>query len=116
MSTHNVNSNTEIAVLMDDYVNKFHPGEQLFKLQLTGAMQANNRAVYRNTPSIPNLMNKETENIQFGEVQRTAVVKLALPREVTRDYPKKYIPVGTRFIVTFISGDITKPQIVGIEL
>ena len=101
MSTHNVNSNTEIAILMDDYVNKFHPGEQLFKLQLTGAMQANNRAVYRNTPSIPNL---------------TAVVKLALPREVTRDYPKKYIPVGTRFIVTFISGDITKPQIVGIEL
>ena len=46
MSTHNVNSNTEIAILMDDYVNKFHPGEQLFKLQLTGALQANNRAVY----------------------------------------------------------------------
>ena len=116
MSTHNVNSSTEIAILLDDYVNKFHPVEQLFKLQMTGGMQNNSRALYRNQVSIPNLMNKETEGLEFGEVKRTAVVKLALPREVTRTYPKKYIPVGTRFIVTFLSGDITKPQIIGMEL
>ena len=75
MSTHNVNSNTEIAILLDDYVNKFHPGEQLFKLQMTGGMQNNSRALYRNQVSIPNLMNKETDGLEFGEVKRTAVVK-----------------------------------------
>jgi hypothetical protein len=58
-------------------------------------------------------MNKDPINI--GKINTSSIIKIKLPREVTRDYPKKYIPVGTRFIVTFNSGDITKPVIVGRE-
>lgn len=108
-------NNTEIAILLDDYVNKYHPGVQAFKLQVTGGMLVNSRALYTDSITVPNLMNADTKNIKFNKIQHTSVVKLALPREVSRNYYRKYIPAGTRFIVQFVSGDITKPQIIGIE-
>ena len=104
MNLDRTKSGTEVAILLDDYVNKYHPG-----------LQENSRALYKTTPTLPNLMNKDSSAIKLNEVQYSAVVQLQLPREVTRNYPKKYIPAGTRFIVQFISNDITKPQIIGME-
>ena len=31
--------NTEIAILLDDYVNKYHPGVQTFRLQVTSGLE-----------------------------------------------------------------------------
>ncbi len=104
---------TEIAILLDDAVNKYHPGVQVFRLQSVAGLKENSIAVDPTTVSIPNLMNKKKPN--FGEVNMSAVMKLELPRDVTRNFPMKYIPAGTRFIVSFSSGDITKPVIVGRE-
>ncbi len=33
----------------------------------------------------------------------------------TRNFPKKFIPIGTRFLVSYTGGDISKPVIVGRE-
>ena len=44
-----------------------------------------------------------------------STIMLEIPTDVARKYPVKFIPPGTRFIVTFNSGDITKPVIVGGE-
>lgn len=104
---------TEIAILMDDHVDKYHPGIQAFKLQSVNGLQNNTREQQTFSVNIPNLMNKDPINI--GKINTSSIIKIKLPREVTRDFPKKYIPVGTRFIVTFNSGDITKPVIVGRE-
>lgn len=106
---------TEIAILLDDYVNKYHPGVQTFRLQVTSGLQGNSRALYREKNYVDNIMNKDTSAIKVSEVSYSAVVKLPFPREITRNYPKKYIPAGTRVVVQFISGDITKPQIIAIE-
>ena len=84
-------STTEVAILMDDHVNKYRPRVQTFRLQSISGLQNNSRDVETTYVSVPH------------------------PIEVTKSYPKKFIPVSTRFIVSFNSGDITKPVIVGRE-
>lgn len=106
---------TEVAILLDDHVDKYHPGIQTFRLQTIAGLNTNTRAVYSTQSRIPNLMNKDTSALQFNPVNTGSVVKIKLPREITRNFEKKFIPVGTRFIVSFNSGDITKPVIVGRE-
>ena len=104
---------TEVAILLDDAVNKYHPGTQVFRLQSVAGLKENSIAVETDNVDIPNLMNKKRPN--FGQVNMSSVVKLELPRDVTRNFPMKFIPAGTRFIVSFNSGDIIKPVIVGRE-
>ena len=106
---------TEVAVLIDDAVNKYHPGSQVFRLQSVNGMQENTNLVETVPINIPKLMNKNPGELALGEAKITAVIKMELPRDVTRNYPIKFIPTGTRFIVSFNSADITKPVIVGRE-
>lgn len=105
---------TEVAILLDDYVDKYNPGIQTFKLQSVVGLQENSRAVTTTYNTVPNLMNKD-KNIRLSRVKTAPVIKLELPREICRNFPTKYIPVGTRFIVSFNSSDITKPVIIGRE-
>lgn len=105
---------TEVAILLDDYVDKYNPGIQTFKLQSVVGLQENSRAVTTTYNTVPNLMNKD-KNIGLSRVKTAPVIKLELPREICRNFPTKYIPVGTRFIVSFNSSDITKPVIIGRE-
>lgn len=105
---------TEVAILLDDYVDKYNPGIQTFKLQSVVGLQENSRAVTTTYNTVPNLMNKD-KNIGLNRVKTAPVIKLELPREICRNFPTKYIPVGTRFIVSFNSSDITKPVIIGRE-
>lgn len=106
-------STTEVAILIDDSVNKYHPGLQTFRLQSISGTQDNSNAIDHQQVNIPNLMNKNPVN--FSQAHLTSVIQLELPRDVTRNYPLKFIPAGTRFLVTFNSADITKPVIVGRE-
>lgn len=106
-------STTEVAVLLDDWVDKYHPGIQTFRLQSIIGLRENSRELTTEIVNVENLMNDDTSNITFNNIQKSSVIKLKLPREVTRNYPYKYIPAGTRFIVSFNSGDITKPRIIG---
>ena len=105
---------TEVAVLLDNNVNKYNPGIQTFRLQSTGGLQSNTRGVYQQGISTNNLLN-EDKSFVTGNVYKASVVRLRLPREVTINFSTKFIPVGTRFIVSYNSGDPTKPVIVGRE-
>lgn len=106
---------TEVAILLDDSVNKYHPGIQVFRLQSTNGIQENDTTIETVNIDTSNFMNKDIKSLPINTAKLTAVVKLELPRDVTRNYPTKFIPAGTRFIVSFNSGDITKPVIVGRE-
>lgn len=108
-------STTEVAILIDDSVNKYHPGVQTFRLQSISGTMNNDNSIITQHINIPNLMNKDRGSLEFSEAYLTSVVKLELPRDVTRNYPLKFIPAGTRFIVSFNSADLTKPVIVGRE-
>ena len=99
---------TEIAELV--YVtNKYYPGVQEFRIKslVTGDKDA---ILYNNKR---NLTNKDSNMIGISTTTESSTIKINLPKQHTINYPKKFIPPGTRFIVNFVGGDITKPQIIG---
>ena len=68
-------------------------------------------------PPVPittiNIANKDKGQIAVNSYASYGIFYIMLPKSIALTYPKKYIPVGTEFIVTFIGGDITKPMITG---
>ena len=106
--------NTSVAILLDT-CNKYEPGEQPFRLQALVGLHNNSNAVNKETLTPSNIMNEDPSTLPIGDYISTSVIKLEVPFEISRRYPLKFIPPGTRFLVTFSSGDITKPKIVGGE-
>jgi len=104
----------DIAILLDDKVDKYHPGNQVFKLQALTGLQENSKSITTEKFSTSFLLNKDkTPFMSKLNVDRASALVLPLSIEFTRDYPKKYIPIGTRFTISFKNGDITKPYITG---
>lgn len=107
---------TELVELVDDKVNKYNPGKQLFRfLSMTGLQESTDKKEQININASSFLMNKDLSPFQNTQIQvyRSACIKLDLPKDVTRNYPyAKYIPATTRFVVSFENGDITKPKII----
>ena len=106
---------TTILELMDKKVNKYTPGIQTFKLvELTG-LQPDSRKVETSVINIGFIQNKDLSPFQYSEVivNRSAILLLHLPKEVTRKYKyAKYIPEKTRFLGSFPSSDLSKIKIV----
>jgi len=106
--------NTSIAILLDT-ANKYEPGMQPFRLQSLVGLQENDRTITKTKNNHSNIMNEDISKLPLGDYNSSSVIKMEVPFEISRRYPVKFIPPGTRFIVTFSSGDITKPRIVGGE-
>ena len=105
------NNATEVAILMTT-CNKYVPGIQTFYLQSLVPMKDKTNDITTNANNTAHLMNKDT-NIGLSEIKTSTTIQLEVPRDVTVNYPTKWIPPGTRFLVSFSGGDITKPKIVG---
>lgn len=106
----------DVAILLDDRVNKYNPGYQIFKLQSTCGLQPNSNAVTTQLLDTSNLMNSDEGQISrlvTNPIQKMGCVRLWLPITVSRTYPHaKFIPVGTRFIVSFLGGDLSKSPVI----
>lgn len=107
-------SSNVIGILLTT-TNKYEPGEQVFRVQSLVGLKENSTEIVKTNLDTGNILNEDTSNLPIGEVGTSTVLKLPVPFEVSRRYPIKFIPPGTRFIITFSSGDITKPRIVGGE-
>lgn len=102
----------EVAILMD-VVNKYEPGFAPFYLQaLTPGKSKTTATSVTSTADTSNLANTNP-NIGSTNVASGSTINLNVPTEYTIDYPVKYVPQGTRFLVSFIGGDLTKPVIIG---
>ena len=110
----NINS-TMIAILQTT-CNKYEPGDQVFRVQsLLGLKEDNSTEIEKTSLNTGNILNEDMSKLPIGEVNTASVLKLPVPFEISRRYPLKFIPPGTRFLISFSSGDITKPRIVGGE-
>lgn len=99
---------SEIAELM--YVtNKYYPGVQEFKIN---ALVTDKYSTTTQNTKI-NITNKDNSMLGIDQTIRTNTLKIKLPKEHTINYPDKFIPPGTNFIVNFIGGDISRPLIIG---
>lgn len=102
----------EVAILMD-VINKYEPRTAPFYLQsLTPGKSKTTQTSITSNADTSNLANTDT-SIGSTNVTSGSTITLNVPTEYTLDYPVKYIPQGTRFLVSFIGGDLTKPVIVG---
>jgi hypothetical protein len=101
----------EVAVLMST-CNKYIPGKQTFYIQAMVPMKDKSNNTETETNDTSNLENQDP-NIGVSNVKTGSSIELEVPKEYTRFYPKKFIPPGTRFLVAFTGGDITKPIIIG---
>lgn len=104
--------NTQIAVLLTT-CNKYTPGKQTFRLQSLVGLKENSNQVISTSNNGSNLLNKDTSNLPLGTVNSSSVITIDVPFEISRRYPIKFIPPGTRFLISFSSGDIKNPIIVG---
>lgn len=101
----------EVAVLMQ-ITNKYHPGICPFYLQSLTPSQPKTLQT-QNIPFTGNNLANDSTNIGASGLEAGSAIQLELPREIAREFPLKWIPQGTRFLVLFIGGDITKPMIIG---
>jgi hypothetical protein len=109
----NLTSTDDVAILLDDCVDKYHPGTQVFKLQSLSGLQPDSKVLTTEYCRYSNLMNKDTTGLIPKPVNKSAALKLKLPVSVTRTFPDaKFIPAGTRFIVSFVGGDLSKDPII----
>ena len=100
----------EVAVLMQ-ITNKYHPGICPFYLQSLTPSQPKTLQT-QNIPFTGNNLANDSTNIGASGLEAGSTIQLELPREIAREFPLKWIQ-GTRFLVLFIGGDITKPMIIG---
>lgn len=105
-------TSSEVAILLTT-CNKYEPGIQVFRLQSLVGLEENSTSIETKTLDTSNLLNSDISNIPISTANTATVIQLEVPRDITLKYPTKFIPPGTRFIVSFVSGDITKPIIVG---
>lgn len=105
---------TEIATALE----KFHYGsEGKFFIDaitplLSSSAPMNNTKVKINTNNILNYNSK----LNVGSYTLSNYVPLKVPRYMTSELIDEhgYISKGTKFLVTFVGGDINKPRIVGV--
>lgn len=105
---------TEVAILLET-VNKYTPSFHKFKMQSVVGLKEQSGDDKISSVSTSNILNKDKSGLTSSSITTSDIVTLELPKEVTRNYPVKFIPKGTRFIVSFSGGDITKPVIIGRE-
>lgn len=103
------NFRQEIAVLQQE-INKYDPpSDAKFIIPALMGNLSTEKTVSNNSSNILNT----TNNLGIGKTTTSNYVTLAVPKEYVINYPKKYVPKGTMFIVGFIGGDITTAKIVG---
>ena len=60
-----------------------------------------------------NIVNKDLTWLSTQPMTSEITIDLYLPKYLMLDYPQKYIPKGTKFLVGFVGGNINNCQIIG---
>lgn len=60
-----------------------------------------------------NLVNTDLTWLSTYTMTSEITLDLIIPKYLVSDYPNKFIPKGTKFLVCFVGGNINKCQIIG---
>ena len=99
---------TEIAVLQED-IDAKNPGYAKFKIPVIHS----DTTIAHITTSNTNIRNKNSGNIKQSSVNIKDTITLRVPEEYTYFWPTEIVPAGTRFIVTFVGGNVNDIRIIG---
>ena len=106
----------EIAIAMDD-IDRANPGIIRFAIPILTPLMDNTKPVMniiRQNRS--NLRNDPSVKLEIEDISVTNFVSIKVPQEVTNVYEltesNRIIKAGSKWIVVFVGGDITKPRII----
>lgn len=103
------NFRQEIAVLQEE-INKYDPPSNA-KFTIPALM--GNLQTEKTIPNKSNNIMNKNNDLGLTRITTSNYITLSVPKEYVINYPEKYVPSGTMFIVGFIGGDITSAKIVG---
>lgn len=104
------NFRQELAVLQET-INKYDPPKKA--KFIIPALMGNVPNTDKTTPNRSNNIKNKTNNLGITSTTITNSITLEVPKEYVINYPSKYVPEGTKFIVGFVGGDITSAKITG---
>ena len=103
------NFRQEIAVLQEE-INKYDPpsNAKFIIPALMGDLKTE-----KTTPNKSNNILNKNNNLGLTKTTSSNYFTLAIPKEYVINYPEKYVPKDTLFIVGVVGGDITSARIIG---
>lgn len=107
----NINLDYNEVGILTSVCNKYKPGYQTFYVQALNPLNYKSNTVSTSSVSSSNIIN--AEKLKSGKINIGSNIRIEMPKEVARQFPTKFIPPGTRFIISFLGGDINKPVVVG---
>lgn len=102
------NFRIELAVLQGS-INKYAPGSANFTIPALMTAKTSQTTTPNRTENIMN----QNKDLGITRITTGNYITLEVPKEYTINYPSKYVPEGTLFIVGFIGGDISTAKIIG---
>lgn len=103
---------TRIAVNLNTF-DKYMPGSQLFFIPACTPTKTKSKEFSQVTNDMGNILNKNKGALGAVHPMVGSCIELEVPKDVTRWFEIKFIPEGTRFLVSFDGGNITRPRIIG---
>jgi len=105
----------EIGIAMQQ-IDRLNPGEVKFIIPVLTPNMDNSRLIeskiHQNKSS---LMNKN-KNIEIETLSVSNYITIKIPREVCSMFyiadDDRFIPSGSKWIIVFVGGDITKPRVI----
>lgn len=98
----------EIAILQEKVSSK-NPGTAKFKIPVIINESVNAHIQTGNS----NIINMTTGNLRSSGINTKNTISLKIPVEYTYFYEEEEVPIGTRFIVAFIGGNVNDIKIIG---
>jgi hypothetical protein len=103
---------TQEAILYDN-VNKYENPAQKHPFYIKALVPFETEVGRTIMINRSNIMNTDLSWLSTSKMVSEITLDLYIPRYVVSDYPNKYIPKGTKFLVTFVGGNINNVQIIG---
>ena len=106
----------EIAIAMDD-IDRANPGVIRFAIPVLTPLMNNDKPITDTIrQSRSNLMNDQSVKFEIENIKVTNTIRIPVPQEVCNAYQlddsNRIIKSGSKWIVVFVGGDITKPRII----
>ena len=103
---------THVCVNTDTF-DKYKPGKVRFYIQdLAGTKEKTNKFETSDADT-SNLLNKDVGALNIKPVKSGSVIEMDFPKELARNFAVKFVPKGTRFIMSFDHGDSSRPRLIG---
>jgi len=103
---------TRIAINLETF-DKYMPGKQMFYIPACTPTKSKTKEFSQVTNDMGNILNKDKAALGAVHPMVGSSIELEVPKDVTRWFEIKFIPKGTRFLISFDGGNITRPRIIG---